>query len=166
MSEYVYPVIMKLKGKNVVIVGGGSIALRKARGFVGTGANIMIISPEINKELLQLPCIQWRKKEFSADDIRDAHLIFAATNNQEVNQSVCQSAHEFQWVNDTSDSENSSFITPAVVRKEQLLLTVSTSGASPILAKEIKQELEEKYAGYGKLVKEYAERREKNESNR
>ena len=165
MKEYVYPVMMNLKGKKVVIIGGGKIALRKAKGLLGTGADITIVSPVINDLLKQLPYIKWRQKGFSAEDIKDAHLIFAATNNQAVNDYVCQCAHEFQWVNDTSESANSSFMTPAVVRKEKLLLTISTSGASPALAKEIRQDLERKYAGYENLVKEYEERRHHNERN-
>jgi precorrin-2 dehydrogenase / sirohydrochlorin ferrochelatase len=57
-----------------------------------------VISPKILKELQNLPYVAWKCKEFEADDIKDAQLIFAATNIKLVNEFVCQSAHEFQWV--------------------------------------------------------------------
>ena len=143
--NHIYPMSMKLTGKKVAIIGGGRIALRKAKTFADTGAKITVISPKILKELQNLPYVAWKCKEFEADDIKDAQLIFAATNVRLVNEFVCQSAHEFQWVNDTSASENSSFMTPAIIRRDKFILTVSTSGASPVLAKKIKQELEEQY---------------------
>ncbi|WP_379599925.1 precorrin-2 dehydrogenase/sirohydrochlorin ferrochelatase family protein [Oceanobacillus profundus] len=154
--------IMKLHGKKVVIVGGGQIALRKAKGLAGTGAAITVISPRILKELEQLHDVAWKQKEFEEKDIEGAHLIFAATSNKSINKNVCACADDFQWVNDISDSEYSSFITPAIVRREKFILTISTSGASPILAKKLKQELEERYDDkMGELVNAYEKRRNK-----
>ncbi|MEK3889711.1 precorrin-2 dehydrogenase/sirohydrochlorin ferrochelatase family protein [Bacillus sp. FSL K6-3431] len=160
--DNLYPVMMKMKGKRVVIVGGGQIALRKAKGLEESGADITIISPSIHKEFLQLPYIKWKQKVFEAEDIKEAHLILAATNIKTVNEYVCQCATESQWINDTSNSENSNFITPAVVRREKFVLSVSTSGASPILAKKIKKELEERYDDHiVEMLEDYERRREK-----
>lgn len=153
---------MNLAGKTAVIVGGGKIALRKAKGLEGTGAKIMIISPSVIEGFGQLPHVTWKQKEFEAKDLEGAHLIFAATNKKEINNYVCQCAKDNQWVNDTSESKRSSFITPAVVRREKFIFAISTSGACPALAKELKQELEKRYDNQiGNVIEGYAERRKK-----
>lgn len=136
---------MRLTDKKVVIVGGGKIALRKAKTLQGTGAHVTVVSPKILDELKVLPYITWQNKRFEAADIQEAQLIFAATDDKEINRLVCDSANAFQWVNDISASENSNFMTPAIVRRGDLILTVSTSGTSPVFAKKIKRELEERY---------------------
>jgi precorrin-2 dehydrogenase / sirohydrochlorin ferrochelatase len=157
---YDYPAMLRLKGKKVVIVGGGKIALRKAKGFTDTGATMTIISPQIVEGFHELPYVTWIQKKFESEDIKEAHLIFAATNDKEVNRFVKECANEFQWVDVVSEQEESSFHVPAVVRRGKLTLTVSTSGASPILAKEIKQQLAIRYDNrYVDIVQEYAEKR-------
>lgn len=154
--------MMNLSGKKAVIIGGGKIALRKAKGLTGTGAKIIVVSPDIRKELFELYDVLWKQKEFEAKDIKGAHIIFAATDNKAVNEYVCQCAEANQWVNDTSESERSDFITPAVVRRDKLILAISTSGASPELAKELKTALEAHYdTKLGNTVDMYEKRRNK-----
>ena len=79
-------------------------------------------------------------KTFSNDDIKDAHLIYAATNQHAVNMMVKQAAHDFQWVNVVSDGTASSFHTPGVIRNDEYVVTISTSG-NPSFTKRMKQEL-------------------------
>ena len=98
-----YPLMFNLHNKVVVIIGGGKIAYRKASGLKDTGAFVTVVSPEICKEMKELPYITWKQKTFSNDDIKDAHLIYAATNQHAVNMMVKQAAHDFQWVNVVSD---------------------------------------------------------------
>ncbi|GGP14195.1 precorrin-2 dehydrogenase/sirohydrochlorin ferrochelatase family protein [Oceanobacillus neutriphilus] len=160
--EKLYPVMMNLNGKKAVIIGGGKIALRKAKGLAGTGVKIVVVSPGIREELFKLHDVVWKQKEFEAKDIKGAHLIFAATDNKAVNEYVCQCAEANQWVNDTSKSERSDFITPAVIRRDKFILAISTSGASPELAKELKIELENRYDNKLEYtVDMYAKRRNK-----
>lgn len=80
-------------------------------------------------------------KTFSNDDIKDAHLIYAATNQHAVNLMVKQAAHNFQWVNVVSDGTESSFHTPGVIRHDEYVFTISTSGKDPSFTKRLKQEL-------------------------
>ena len=80
-------------------------------------------------------------KTFSNDDIKDAHLIYAATNQHAVNMMVKQAAHDFQWVNVVSDGTESSFHTPGVIRNGEYVVTISTSGKDPSFTKRMKQEL-------------------------
>lgn len=136
-----YPIMCNLQGKMVVIIGGGTIAYRKARGLENTGAFVTIVSPYICEEMKTLPYIKWKQKTFSEEDIQDAHLIYAATNDHDVNMMVKQAAYEFQWVNVVSDGTESSFHTPAVIRNDEYVISISTSGKNPSFAKQIKQKL-------------------------
>ncbi|MBO1581756.1 precorrin-2 dehydrogenase [Bacillus sp. XF8] len=136
-----YPIMCNLQGKMVVIIGGGTIAYRKAAGLENTGALVTIVSPYICEEMKNLTYITWKKKTFTEEDIQDAHLIYAATNDHDVNMMVKQAAHEFQWVNVVSDGTESSFHTPAVIRNDEYVISISTSGKNPSFAKRIKQKL-------------------------
>ncbi|AQY38692.1 precorrin-2 dehydrogenase [Bacillus thuringiensis] len=136
-----YPLMFNLNKKVVVIVGGGKIAYRKASGLKDTGAFVTVISPEICEEMKELPYITWKQKAFSNNDIKDAHLIYAATNQHAVNMMVKQAAHDFQWVNVVSDRTKSSFHTPGVIRHDEYVVTISTSGKDPSFTKHLKQEL-------------------------
>ncbi|MEH6888576.1 precorrin-2 dehydrogenase [Bacillus sp. JJ864] len=136
-----YPLICNLQGKRVVIIGGGKIAYRKAYGLQDTGALVTVVSPDICEEMKKLSYITWKQKAFTDEDIKDAHLIYAATNHHDVNMRVKQVAHDFQWVNIVSDGTQSSFHTPAVIRNNEYIVSISTSGQHPAFAKRIKQEL-------------------------
>lgn len=136
-----YPLIFNLQGKIVVIIGGGKIAYRKAVGLKDTGAIVTVVSPDICEEMKKLSHITWKQKAFTEEDIKDAHLIYAATNHHDVNMMVKQAAHDFQWVNIVSDGTQSSFHTPAIIRKNEYIVSISTSGKDPAFAKQIKQKL-------------------------
>ncbi|PFM63242.1 precorrin-2 dehydrogenase [Bacillus cereus] len=136
-----YPLMFNLDQKVVVIIGGGKIAYRKAAGLKDTGAFVTVVSPEICEEMKQLPYITWKQKNFTDDDIIDAHLIYAATNQHTVNLMVKQAAHDYQWVNVVSDGTASSFHTPGVIRNDEYVVTISTSGKDPSFTKRMKQEL-------------------------
>ena len=78
---------------------------------------------------------------FTEEDIKDAHLIYAATNHHDVNMMVKQAVHDFQWVNIVSDGTESSFHTPAIIRNDEYVISISTSGKNPSFAKRIKEKL-------------------------
>lgn len=150
-----YPVILRLEGKTVVIVGGGKVAERKVTGLLGTGAEIVIVSPEATDEIQRLHRegkIVWKQKSFSDGDIKDAFMIFAATNIREVNQLIRSSAAPDQLVTIADDPGESNFHVPAHFQRGLLGIAVSTGGASPTLASKIREQLEEQfddsYEGY------------------
>lgn len=150
-----YPVILRLEGKTVVIVGGGKVAERKVTGLLGTGAEIVIVSPEATDEIQRLHRegkIVWKQKSFSDGDIKDAFMIFAATNNLEKNQLIRSSAAPHQLVTIADDPDRSNFHVPAHFQRGLLSIAVSTGGASPTLASKIREQLEEQfddsYEGY------------------
>ncbi|WP_088072896.1 precorrin-2 dehydrogenase/sirohydrochlorin ferrochelatase family protein [Gottfriedia luciferensis] len=161
MTEMV-PLLFSLQNKKVIIIGGGNIALRKAKSFLNSGASITIISPQLHDELKKIPSILWIKKHFEKDDILDAHIVVAATDNQYINKFIGECTTDFQWFNDVSDQKNSDFYTPAVVRRGDLVVSISTSGKSPVLSKKLKRELENYFDNhFNEIVNEYANERKK-----
>lgn len=147
MTNY-FPIHINIEYKTVVIVGGGHVATQKVASLIPAKANIVIVSPTLDDSLLSLVeagKITWREKEFEPRDLDDASLIIAATNDTSVNEAVQEAAQHWQLINRADAQAESDFITPATVRRGPLVLTVSTSGASPALARKIKADLEEQF---------------------
>lgn len=143
-----YPVTLRLEGKKVVIVGGGKVAERKVKGLLDTGAEVVVISPEATDEIQGLHRedeIVWRQKSFSDGDIKDAFMIFAATNSREINQLVGNSAAPHQLVTIADHPEGSTFQVPAHFQRGHLSIAISTGGASPTLASKIREQLEQQF---------------------
>jgi precorrin-2 dehydrogenase / sirohydrochlorin ferrochelatase len=143
-----YPIMLRLTGKKAVVVGGGKVAERKVTGLLGTGAHVIVVSPELTEKLSDLAGqgkIIWKQKSFSEDDIEGAFMIFAATNNAEVNQTVKNSAGEHQLVTVADDPDVSDFYVPAHIQRGRLSIAVSTDGSSPTLSKKIREQLETQF---------------------
>ncbi|QOY35617.1 NAD(P)-binding protein [Anaerobacillus isosaccharinicus] len=143
-----YPISLNLKNKQVVIVGGGFIAERKLRKLLEAEADITVISPEINAGIQRFVTegqVKWKKKCFSEEDLSKAFLIVAATNVQHVNRQVSEACNEQQLINIVDDPARSNFIVPSTLRRGKLVISVSTGGASPGLAKKIVAELSREY---------------------
>ncbi|AHN22282.1 precorrin-2 dehydrogenase/sirohydrochlorin ferrochelatase family protein [Lysinibacillus varians] len=147
MTSY-FPIHLNIEFKTVVIVGGGHVATQKVASLLPAKANIVVVSPTLHDTLVPLVKsgeITWRAKEFEPRDLDDATLIIAATNDTNVNDAVQEAAQHWQLLNRADVQGESDFITPATVRRGPLVLTVSTSGASPALARKIKQDLAEQF---------------------
>jgi precorrin-2 dehydrogenase / sirohydrochlorin ferrochelatase len=142
-----YPIHLHLKGRKVTVIGGGKIAERKIRGLLETGALVEIISPDITltiQELIKSYPIEWKQKSYSDEDVSDAFMIIAATNDRSVNLSIAR-AYQNKLVNIADDPEASNFLIPSVVKRGKLVISVSTGGASPILSTRIRAKLEEDF---------------------
>lgn len=147
--------MLKLEGKKVVVVGGGMVAERKVTGLLGTGSLITVISPNATDELKRLAScgrIEWLEKSFLKEDIEGAFLIFAATNDHELNQFIKMAVSDQQLVTIADDPEGSDFHVPSHIQRGRLSIAVSTGGASPTLARKIREQLEQQfddeYEGY------------------
>ena len=152
-----YPINLNLNGRKVVVIGGGRIAERKIMGLIEAMAVVTVISPKLTLELMEYAeegKLIWKEKDFTAEDIQDAFLVIAATNQPEINLAIKKAAAPHQLVSLVDNPEESDFILPAVVNQGKLSITVSTSGASPILAKKIKQEIADQF---GPEYKEYVD---------
>lgn len=140
--------MLRLDGKKAVVVGGGRVAERKVTGLLGTGAQISVISPEVTDVLRTLAIqgtINWHSRQFDKTDLKGAFMIFATTNDSQLNQLVKQAAAPHQLIAIADDPEGSDFHVPAHVQRGRLSIAVSTGGASPILAKKIRGQLEEQF---------------------
>lgn len=147
MSEY-YPITLHLKGKKAIVVGGGKVATRKVRTLLKTQAEITVISPVITSEMkkwVKAERICWMEKSFSAEDVSNGFLIIAATNSKEVNEEVYQAINSYQLFNRVDHPDLSNFSVPSTFRRGKLMVSVSTSGASPGLSRKISEEISNNY---------------------
>jgi len=160
MSDY-YPIFMNLRGQQVLVVGGGAVALRKVQTLLQHGALVHIVSPQLVPELKALldnkTCF-WLEKDYSTEDINEALLVFSCTEKEAVNAQVAQDANaRHRSVNVVDDPERCSFIVPSIMEQGDLKIAVSTGGSSPIVARQVRAELQSLYgqemAEYLKLLK-------------
>ncbi len=157
-----YPIFLKLESVPCLVVGGGSVAARKVRGLLPSGARVTVVSPEASEELSALARegrIEWRRRAFAPGDLEGFRLVIAATNRPEVNARVYEEAlARGVLVNTVDDPQHSSFFVPSVVRRGLLTLAISTSGAVPYLARRLREHLEGRL--YPELAREVEEMRE------
>jgi siroheme synthase-like protein len=157
-----YPVFLEMKERNCVVIGGGAIAERKVEGLVKAGANVTVIGSKITdglKALLREGVIRHLAREYQASDRAGYDLVFVATDNADVNAVVFSEARSLRiWVNSTDDPAHCDFILPAVIRRGELTVAVSTGGVSPAVTRAIHQELDDYFtADYAQLVAVAAE---------
>jgi precorrin-2 dehydrogenase/sirohydrochlorin ferrochelatase len=153
----VYPVCLEITGKLCVVVGGGSVAERKVSGLLAAKARIRVVSPQLTPPLTGLANegrIEWLNRSYRDSDLDGALLVFAATNNSEVQEAVVrQAGRAGQLVNVIDEPGRCTFQVPAVVRRGDLILAVSTGGTSPAVAAMVRQQLAERYGEeYGLLL--------------
>ena len=141
-----YPVLLNLKGKKVIVVGGGKVAERKALSLLRSGAKVTVISPECTERLKKENLrgnIQYVPRRYKKGDLKNAFLVIAATDSGETNKRISEDAPYLVNIVDMPLLCN--FIVPSVVRRGPLTVAVSTSGISPSLARTIRKELEGLY---------------------
>lgn len=152
-----YPVCLEISDKLCVVVGGGSVAERKILGLLTAGAQVRVISPQLTGTLAQLADdgrIEWLERGYAQGDLTGALLIFAATNSREVQEAVFREADRAgQLVNVIDAPTRCSFHVPAVVKRGDLTLAVSTGGKSPAVAAMVRKQLAENFGEeYGLLL--------------
>jgi len=144
-----YPVYLELRDRPCLVIGGGTVAERKTLALLEAGANVTIISPALTAKLHEFSDsgkITYVQKQYEESDVSGQFLVIAATPSVEVNTLVahaCRKRHVL--VNVAVPPEESSFIVPSVVERGDLVIAISTSGASPALAKKIRQDIEQQY---------------------
>ncbi len=141
-----FPIHIDIRGKLAVIIGGGGVAERKCHSLLDAGAKVRVISPVLTPGMRKLASeclIAYLPRKYRQGDLERALLVFAATDSHEVNAAVAAEASASGILANIADSpELSTFVSPAVVSRGDLLLTVSTGGKSPALSGRIRRELE------------------------
>lgn len=146
-----YPIMLDLSQSNVLIVGGGTIATRKLKGLLQSDVeSILVVAPIVSDELKEMvrldSRVSWKHDTYADADLVDRQLVFAATNNEELNAMICHSTRKLnKLVCNVSDSIQGDFITPVVVREDDIVLSFSTNGKSPAWSKQMKNILREQF---------------------
>jgi precorrin-2 dehydrogenase/sirohydrochlorin ferrochelatase len=146
-----YPINLNIKEKKILIVGAGKVAFRKFERLLAAGAAIKVVSPNFNDQFslyLNKKSEQYEliKRKFKTKDLNSSFLVFAATDNSELNHKIALLAKEKNiLINIVDNAEFSDFTLPAVINRGDLLLTVASGCNLPALSKKIRKELESEF---------------------
>ncbi len=152
-----FPIFMKLSGEPCLVVGAGLIAEQKLEGLLASGAEVQVIAPNATDSIRQLAAdgrISWIERTFEPSDVDGKVLVVAATGNRAVNEEVFRAASSRHVLcNAVDEPEHCNFYYPAVVRRGDLQIAISTAGHSPALAQRLRVELEKLFSPeYGDLL--------------
>ena len=161
-----FPMFLKLEGRTCVVVGAGNIAAQKLESLLESGAEVRVVAPDANdaiRELARSARVTWIQAEFQPQHLQNASLVVAATGKPAVNKAVHRAAQERGiFCNSVDEPEHCDFFYPAVVRRGDLQIAISTAGKSPALAQRIRKELEEQFdASYGSWLNWLGDARER-----
>jgi uroporphyrin-III C-methyltransferase/precorrin-2 dehydrogenase/sirohydrochlorin ferrochelatase len=145
-SMPLYPLFADLRGRHVLVVGGGDVAVRKTAMLLKAGARVTVGAPVLVPELrkwLQLERITWQAGTYQPEWLDKAWLVIAATRSRSLNARIATDGHAAQrWVNVVDDASLSSFQIPAVIDRSPLLVAISSGGAAPMLARRLRERIE------------------------
>jgi precorrin-2 dehydrogenase / sirohydrochlorin ferrochelatase len=146
MPALLLPIFVKLENRPCLVVGAGEIAKSKIASLLDAGARVRVIAPEAVAEVQSLAAdnkVMWEKRRYQASDLDGAFLVIAGTSDPTVNKAVFAQAQRFGIpCNAIDDPPNCDFYFPAVVRRGDLQLAISTAGESPAFAQKLRRALE------------------------
>ncbi|WP_434630462.1 bifunctional precorrin-2 dehydrogenase/sirohydrochlorin ferrochelatase [Thermoanaerobacterium thermosaccharolyticum] len=165
-----YPIMLNITNKNCLVVGGGKVAYRKILTLLEFGASVTVLSPYFVNDILKLyysQKIKLIKRKYQRKDVENYYLVVVATNDKIVNKKISEECAEKNiLVNVVDDKELSTFITPSVIRRGDLTISISTNGKSPLLSKRIREMLENVIVEeFGGLISELSSTRDKLKSS-
>jgi precorrin-2 dehydrogenase/sirohydrochlorin ferrochelatase len=161
-----FPMFVKLDGREVLVVGAGRVGEPKIRGLLSTGANVRVVAREASqavREWGQNNEIILEERSFVPSDLDNVFLAVVATSSRDVNRLIYDEAHSRHILCNVVDvPEQCDFYYPAVVQRGDLQIAISTSGQSPFLAQRLRHRLEKQFGpGYQQWVAELGETRRK-----
>jgi precorrin-2 dehydrogenase / sirohydrochlorin ferrochelatase len=159
-----FPMFMKLEGKRCLVVGAGNVGEPKIGGLIDTSARVGVIALQASETVqawAQAEKIRLELRAFAAEDLDGKFLAVVATASRALNGSIYREAQRRGVLcNVVDDPEYCDFYYPAVVRRGDLQIAISTNGQSPSLAQKLRQQLERQFGpGYAEWVKELGETR-------
>lgn len=141
-----YPIFVRAAGRKCVVVGGGVIAEHKVRSLLDAEAAVTVVSPQLTETLEEMRRggrITSVRRAYQSGDLRDCFIAFAATGDDAVDRAIADEAAQTSVLLNVVDrAELCDFISPAVVARDDLTIAISTSGASPAMARQLRQKLE------------------------
>ncbi len=142
-----YPIMVDLTDREVLVIGGGSVAARKISTLVEYGASVSVAAREIDPEIssyIDEGKVRYLGEEYSLVYLKEKFLVIAATDDAELNHRISLAAEaKGMLINAVDQPADCNFIVPSIIRRGDLTVSVSTSGKSPALAKKIRKDLTE-----------------------
>ncbi len=144
-----FPIFVKMAARPALVVGGGPLAAAKIESLLMAGAAVTVVASEVTQEIARRSEsgeIDWLERGFQESDVKGKVIVFAATGVRESDRAVfpaCVNAGV--WCNAIDDPEYCDFYMPAIVRRGDLQIAISTNGQSPALAQQIRKDLEMKF---------------------
>jgi precorrin-2 dehydrogenase/sirohydrochlorin ferrochelatase len=144
-----YPVYLDIKGRNCLVVGGGSVGTRKVKGLLQSGAKVTVVSLEASQTITQLATkerIRLFRRGYRPDDLEGQFMVIGATDNEILNRQIYTDAERRHMLCNIADwPPGCNFILPAVIRRGDLAIAISTAGKSPAFARFLRLRLEKEY---------------------
>jgi len=147
-----YPLLLDLTGMNCLVIGAGEVGLRKIKGLLQCAPKLIKVidpappSPELALLLATQNNFSYEQRPFADTDLDRAQIVFACTSNRAVNAAIGQASLQRKVLCNMTDApEMGNFVLPASITRGDLTISISTSGASPALARTIRQDLEMRY---------------------
>lgn len=142
MTRY-YPAFLDLHGRRCVVIGGGTVAERKVQQLLASGADVMVVSPDATPELERLAAdgwLRWTRRTYEPGDLAGAWVAVAAAGGEAVNRAVhAEAEQEKTLLNVVDAADLCGFIAPSIVERGPVTVAVSTGGASPALARKLRE---------------------------
>jgi uroporphyrin-III C-methyltransferase/precorrin-2 dehydrogenase/sirohydrochlorin ferrochelatase len=141
-----FPVFLNVRGRPCLVVGAGEIAARKVESLRRAGAQVCVVAPEACEDVKQLAAgdgVRWEQRGYRATDLDTVRLVIAATDNRDLNSAISSDAQARGIpVNVVDDPDLCTFIVPSIVERGAVLVAISTGGASPTLAKVLRERID------------------------
>lgn len=156
-----YPVFLDLKDKKCIVIGGGKVAERKVTSLIKAKASVTLISPDLTEPLKQMVKVKkikyikshYEKSAYKEINFKSAFLVIGATDDSDINRLIFKMVNKGNRLVNIVDSPNEcNFIVPSTVQQGDLIISISTGGKSPALAKKIRKQLE---AQFGVAYKDF-----------
>ncbi|MCP2240782.1 precorrin-2 dehydrogenase/sirohydrochlorin ferrochelatase family protein [Thermoanaerobacterium thermosaccharolyticum] len=141
-----YPIMLNITNKKCLVIGGGNVAYRKILSLLEFGGTVTAIAPKFIKDIWKLSKnnrIELIDRKYQKNDVQNYNLVIVATNDKMLNKEISKECIDNNIpVNVVDDKELSTFITPSVIRRGDLTISISTNGKSPLLSRRIREMLE------------------------
>ncbi len=157
MSMRYYPAFLNIEHRSCLVVGGGGVGTRKVDSLLRCGAEVTVVSPEVSERLSKLSeegKIILKRRAFRDADLDGMFLVFGATDNSALNRRIQQNMERRRGLCNIADQPKlGNFMVPSVIRRGGLTIAISTSGKSPAMARQLRQQLEAMFGSeYGLLL--------------
>jgi precorrin-2 dehydrogenase/sirohydrochlorin ferrochelatase len=144
-----YPIHLDIQNRNCLVVGGGDVGTRKVITLLKCSAKVTVVSPAISERLQKLAesaSLTLKPRPYRTADLEGMFLVIGATDDEQLNRQISSDAECCNTLCNIADRpEICNFILPSIVQRDDLVITISTSGRSPALAKKLRKALERKF---------------------